>query len=151
VFRDGYARLLVFRVGVERFAVALASVMEVIDLPTLQPMPDAPPALLGVATIHDALVMVYDPRAMLNVGGGVAGAAGAALVFSHRGRCVALAIDDVFDAITVEENELRAVPGVGVDDGVLLGVIRRGADLMAVLDAPALLDAATMVSEGGRT
>ncbi len=153
MFRDGVARLLVFRVGAERFAVALASVHEVIDVPAVQPLPDTSRFVLGISTLRDSLVRVYDPRPILNVQGTLDGAA---LVFLRDDRCVALAIDDVFDAITVEESEVRPAPGAGAADGVLIGVVRRGSDLIAVLDADALLAAAmvgagaTAISEGER-
>jgi chemotaxis signal transduction protein len=148
MFRDGIARLLVFRVGPERFAVALERVDEVIDAPPVQRIPDAAPSVLGVASIRGALVTVYDPRPMLNVTGSVDGAA---LLFVRDDRRVALAIDDVFDAITVDEGDVRPAPGAGAADGILIGVLRRGGDLIAVLDATALLDAAMVVSEGERT
>ena len=73
------------------------------------------------------------------------------LLFVRDGRRLAIAIDDVFDAVTVEESELRPAPGAGASDGILVGVVRRDDELIAVLDANALLDAATTVSEGERT
>ena len=147
MFRDGMARLLVFQLGAERFAVALDSVDEVIDVPIVQPLPDALPNVRGITTVHGALVTVYDPRPLLNV---VDGFDGAALVFVRDSRRVALAVDDVFDAITVRESELRSAPGAGGADGILIGVIRVGNDLFAVIDATALLNAAMVVSEGER-
>lgn len=140
MFRDGIARLLVFRVGSERFAVELASVDEVVDAPAIQRLPDSDSRVLGVAMVRDALVTVYDPRPILNVHGS---ADGAALVFLRDDRRLALAIDDVFDAIVVEESDVRPAPGAGAADGVLIGVVRRGSDLIAVLDAESLLIAAT--------
>jgi len=147
MFRDGAARLLVFRLGSERFAVELAAVDEVIEVPAVQRIPDAPTNLLGLATIRGELVSLYDPRPVLRVGDRVDGAA---LLFSRDARRVALAIDDVFDAIVVEESELRAAPGMESSDGVLLGVVLREGRLIAVLDADALVNAATLVTEGDR-
>jgi chemotaxis signal transduction protein len=54
----------------------------------------------------------------------------------------------VFDSIVVGESELRAAPHAGATEGVVVGVIRRGNELIAVLDADALLDAATTVTDG---
>jgi purine-binding chemotaxis protein CheW len=151
MFRDGVERLLVFRVGPERFAVTLGAVDEVIDFPPVQPLPDASATLRGLATLRGELVSIYDPRPLLNVGGD---AHGAVLLFERGGRRVGLAIDDVFDAIVVEEAELRTAPGRDASDGILVGVVRRGNDLVAVLDADALIDgfttAAMSVREGER-
>jgi chemotaxis signal transduction protein len=76
---------------------------------------------------------------------------GAVLLFARDGCRIGLAIDDVYDAIVAEEGDLRSAPGTDAADGVLVGVIRRGTDLVAVLDANALLGALTAVSEGERT
>lgn len=146
MFRDGPERLLVFRVGAERFATRLAAVDEVIDMPAAQPLPDARGAVLGIATVRDELVPLFDAATLLQVTGA---GHGAALLFVRGERRVGLAIDDVFDAVLVEEAELRPAPGIDAEDGVLLGVVRRGNDLISVLDAEALLDAATAVTEGG--
>ena len=140
MFRDGSARLLVFRVGAERFAIDLPAVDEVIDAPGVQPIPDAPPTVLGVTTVRGELVTLYDPRPILRVDGALDGAA---LLFMHQGRRVALAIDDVYEALTIAETDVLSVPGGGADasDGVLVGLVRRDGQLIALLDATALLAA----------
>jgi purine-binding chemotaxis protein CheW len=145
VFRDGVGKLLVFRLGAERFAVDLASVDEVVDVPVTQRLPDASSNVLGLASIRGELVRVYDPRPILRVGGALDGAL---LLFVRDDRRIALAIDDVFDAMTISEAEVQAAPGADASDGVLVGVVRRGGALIAVLDVEALLDVATTVTDG---
>jgi purine-binding chemotaxis protein CheW len=149
MFRDGSARLLVFRVGGERFAVELVLVDEVIDAPSVQPIPDAPEGVHGVATVRGELVTIYDPRVVLNVEGRVDGTA---LLFARNGRRVALLVDDVYDAMTIEEEEVLRPPGgaSSAADGILVGLIRRDGELIALLDADALLDAVA-AGDGERT
>ena len=158
MFRDGSARVLVFRVGGERFAVSLPAVDEVIESPALQRMPDAPARVRGVATLRGELLSVYDPLSLLGVAGGVQQEtgtnawAGATLVFSrgssaHR---VGLAVDDVYDAVTIAESELKGVPGSDGSDGALVGLVRRGSELIGVLDVDALLDG-VLAAPGGNT
>ena len=158
MFRDGSARVLVFRIGNERFAVSLPAVDEVIESPELRRMPDAPDRVRGVATLRGELLSVYDPLSLLGVAGGVQqGArvdswAGATLVFSrgsgaHR---VGLAVDDVYDALTIAESELKGVPGSDGADGALVGLVRRGSELIGVLDVDALLDG-VLAAPGGNT
>ena len=141
MFSDGAERLLVFGVGAERFAVALSAVDEVIDAPELIRLPDSPRTVLGMASVRGALVTIYDPRPLLNVSGGVDDAA---LLFTRDGKRVGLAVHALHDTIVVEPTEIRSAPGGGWDgsDKSLIGVLRRGDDLIAVLDTGALLDAA---------
>ena len=147
---DGLARLLVFRLGAERFAVALAEVHEVIDAPETRPLPDAPPPIVGVATIGGELVTMYDSHALLSAGGRVPDARPtAALLFERHGgdsRRVGVLVDDVYDAMTVDPTELRPIPGANASDGLLVGLVRRGSDLVVVLDAEILLASASMTA-----
>src|ERR1700754_2940145 len=144
MFSDGPERLLVFGVGGERFAVALSAVEEVIDAPSVHRLPDSSRAVLGITTVRGTLVMIYDPRPLLNVGGAVDDAA---LLFLRDGTRVGLAVHALYDTILAEEGEMRAAPVSDGSDKSLLGVIRRDTDLIAVLDASALLDAAAAMGE----
>lgn len=142
MFRDGLARLLVFRVGNERFGVPLSDVDEVVDGQTIQRVPDAAVPVLGIASIRGVLVTVYDPRPLLLVDGAVDAAM---LLFARGDRRVALAIDDVFDPVIVAEGELLPVPSGMESDGIVIGVVRRESTLTAVLDTNALFRAAMEV------
>lgn len=146
MFRDGAERLLVFGVGNERFGVSIASVEEVIDAPQTRAMPDAPRSVIGIATVRGALVTIYDPRPLLNVDGVVNEAA---LLFQRGGKRVGLAVQHLYDTIVVEPSELRPMPGAGSDgtDRALVGLVRRGSNLIAVLDVQSLLDAAASGGE----
>jgi purine-binding chemotaxis protein CheW len=154
MFRDGEARVLVFRVGGERFAVSLPAVDEVIEAPLLRRLPDAPEHVRGVATLRGDLLSVFDPLSLLGVANrpsiDSADGPGATLVFSRRGggHRVGLAVDDVYDAMTISELELRGVPGSDGADGALLGLVRRGSELIGVLDVEALLDGAAVAAPG---
>lgn len=151
MFSDGPERFLVFGIGAERFAVPLMAVDEVVEMPAVQRFPDTPPSVLGVTSIRGALVTFHDPRPLLNVRGESA-VADAALLFSRRddresGHRVGLTIDMLYDTIVIEPDEVRSAPGADASDRVLVGVVRRGTELLAILDADALLDAALAVSD----
>lgn len=143
--RDDPARVLVFRMGHERFGIPLSDVHEVLDAQPIQRVPDAANTVLGVTSIRGALTTVYDVRALLSSGGT---ADGALLVFDRGDRRIAVAIDDVFDATSVESGEMLPVPRRAASDGLLSGMLRRGSDLVAVLDTDAFLSAATS-GQGG--
>lgn len=142
--RDDPARVLVFRMGHERFGIPLSDVHEVLDAQPIQRVPDAADTVLGVTSIRGALTTVYDVRSLLSSGGS---ADGALLVFDRGDRRIAVAIDDVFDATLVESGELLKVPRRAASDGLLSGMLRRGSELVAVLDTDAFLAAATSGQE----
>jgi hypothetical protein len=50
--------------------------------------------------------------------------------------------------VLVEEQELRPMPGAGAADVIIRGLVRRGDDLVAVLDDAVLLDTMLAVTGG---
>ena len=144
MFRDGEARVVAFRVGDERFAVELAGVDEVLDLPALRAVPDMPAAVLGLATIRGESATMYDARALFQIDGD---AGTTALLFHRDGRRIGLVVGDIDEAFVVQQDTLRPAPGAESSNGLLMGVIRRGTDLVALLDARAIVDAAAATTE----
>jgi purine-binding chemotaxis protein CheW len=133
------AELLLFRVGAERFAVALASAEEAVEGLGAHPVPGSVPGMLGMAPLRGGMLPVYAAESVL----GVAPAADAAVTLIVRGAegRAGLLIDDVEDVIVTDLSALRPVPGARGADPVLRGVTPHGDDLVAVCDADALVHA----------
>ena len=128
---------LVFRMGRELFAVPLGLVEEAIDIDRIQRIPEMSPTMLGVLTLRGSTVPVYAPSIALGTPGHDARAA---LIFVRARGTVALAVGDVDDVLEIAAAEVQRAP-LDFGDGVLLGVVRRGTDLIGVLDANALIAA----------
>lgn len=138
--RSGIAQLLIFRVANELFGVELSTAEEALDMPTLHRLPEMPSGMLGVFTLRNALVSVFEPDALLGIG---CRHAATAVVFCGGERRIAIATDDVDDVITIDLRTVRTAPGVATrtDEGPLLGIVHRDSDLVALLDAEALVGA----------
>jgi chemotaxis signal transduction protein len=135
--RVGVAEILVFVVGGERFGIELAAVEEAVDLPPVHHVPEMPAAMQGVITVRGSLTSVYAPRQAL----GRAHETGAcALIFRRRRSRLALIIDDVDDACTIDLATLRDAPNASAAN-VVIGVTRHGEALLSLVDADALLAA----------
>ncbi len=128
---------LVFRLGRELFAVPLEAVEEVLDIDRIQRLPEMHSTMLGVLKVRGRTVPVYAPALPLGVSGHVSRAA---LIFVRERGMVALAVDDVDDVLSTTEDQVQRSP-LEFADGVLVGVTRRGRDLIGVLDADALIAA----------
>jgi purine-binding chemotaxis protein CheW len=137
--REGRSDTLVFRVGRERFAIDLGAVEEAIELPSVHHLPEMPDHLLGVFELRGRLVPIYSPERVLRVALGEEAAA--VLVFRAGEKRLGLAVDDVDDVLIIDGAAVRRAPIPDNDDNVLLGVIRRGADLLALVDAASLAQA----------
>src|SRR5687768_14722744 len=133
---EGLSETLVFRVGDERFAIDLAAVEEAIELPSVHHLPEMPEHLLGVFELRGRLVPIYSPQRVLGVA--LAQEAAAVLVLRSQEKRLGLAVDDVDDVLLIQGAAVRRAPIPDNEDNVLLGVIRRGADLLALVDAESL-------------
>ena len=141
--RMGVAHLLVFRVGRELFGVELITVEEALDMPPLQRLPEMPPSMLGVFTLRGSLVSVYSPQLGLGI---PFEHPTTAVVFCGGERRLALATDDVDDVLMVDLRSVREAPIARTADAVLLGLVHRQSDLIALIDSQTLIDAHREVS-----
>lgn len=133
---------LLFRVGGELFALELTAADEVIEWPTVEPLPAMTGTMVGVFAARDQLIPVYSPERPLGVAR--AEARGVVLLLPWEGRRVGLALDDVEDVIMVDFARMQPPPGPAGADNVLLGVTHHGAALVGVVDVAALLRACTV-------
>lgn len=132
------ADLLMFRVGRELFATELRAVEEAIDLTAVEQTPGTSPSVRSVLALRGTLVPLFSPAQALGVA--PSEAATALIVHDDAGR-IAIVADDVEDVLTIGDGEVRPVPADVHDAGVLRGVVRRGADLIAIVDLDALIAA----------
>jgi hypothetical protein len=61
-------RALLLPVGPERYALALTGIREVVLSPAVEPLPGAPPAVLGVMNLRGEVVPVLDTAVLLGTG-----------------------------------------------------------------------------------
>ena len=137
--RTGVADLLMFRIGHELFATDLGAVEEAVELPEIHHLPEMPAAMLGAFNLRGRLTPIYSPAHVIGVP--LRGAAAAALLVRANGRRMGLAVDDVEDVLQVNLATIREAPGIDDADGILLGVAHHGPDLVAIIDADALVAA----------
>lgn len=137
--RVGVEDVLTFHVGRERFATALASIEEAVEHPDVYRVPEMPETMLGVFSLRGRLIPVCSPVRALGVA--LEGAITTVLLMRAGTRRVGMAVDDVDDVITLDLSAVRAAPGVEDSDGVLLGVVRQGNELIAIVDPDAIVAA----------
>jgi purine-binding chemotaxis protein CheW len=140
--RTGQLDVLLFRVADESFAIDLSAVEEAVDIPPVHHVPEMPHAMLGVITVRGMLTAVYSPAAALGVGlhDGTS-----ALIFRRDRSRVAVVVDEVDDVVSLDLTLLRDTPTLEANDGAVLGVVRQGDSLVALVDVEELLAACQAV------
>ena len=141
--RAGQAELLVFRVGAELFATELRAVEEAVEGVDARPIPDAPPAMLGIFAFRDRTLPMYSLGRVLSLVGSGVGAM--TLVLRPSSTRIALAVDAVDDVFEAALDAVRPVPNAATD-GIVLGVVWRGTELVTLLDADVVVDACLAVA-----
>jgi len=137
--RVGTEDVLTFHVGSERFATSLAAIEEAVEQPDVYRVPEMPETMLGVFSLRGRLIPVCSPVRALGVALG--GSVATVLLLRAGTRRVGVAVDDVDDVISLDLATVRAAPGVDDSDGVLLGVVRQGNNLIAIVDPDAIVAA----------
>jgi purine-binding chemotaxis protein CheW len=130
--RDGRAELLVFRVGSELFATELRAVEEAVEGVAARLIPDAPPAMLGIFALRERTLPLYQLGRVLSLE--MSGSPEMTLVIRPSGTRIALAVDQVDDVFDAALSAVRAAPTPDAD-GMVLGVVWRGSELVTLLDA----------------
>lgn len=85
--------VLAFRVGGERYAVAVEAVSQVLEARGLQPLVASPPWLLGAMVARTRVVPVLDLRQLLGLGGGGMSDLGKVVVVEHEGEAFGIAAE----------------------------------------------------------
>jgi len=124
-------RHVVFRLGEERYGLALTAVREVVVTPDVfTRVPRAPPAVSGVCNLRGRVVTVVDLQKLLGLTAGQE-AATKLLVLDRGRRDLALGVSDVEG---IEGLEVPSTPATGL----VRGVARLGAVKVQVLDVEEL-------------
>jgi chemotaxis signal transduction protein len=142
--RQGMADLVNVRVGAEWFALELSAVETVVHPEDVSTLPDMPTTMIGMLSVDGELMPLFSPSRVLQVTPNAP--VGMAVVVAAHGVRVAISVDEAVAITGVSLEGVRDVPALDAGDGVLLGVFRFGAHLVALLDAPAL--AAACLAEG---
>ncbi len=154
-------QIATFRMGETRMGVDILLVKEIYRRMRVHPVPGAPPQLLGLMNLRGRVVSVVDLAACFQRSG-VASDRGQLLIFKTEGELgkfvrdgrlperatrlgediVGLLIDEMDDVMTVSPDAVLPPPPNlgGLDDQLIGGVIRTEAELVVLIDAPAVLD-----------
>jgi chemotaxis signal transduction protein len=136
--REGRVELLVFRAGRETFATELRAVEEAVEGVAARAIPDAPASMLGIFALRDRTLPMYVLSRVLDLSETSEGAM--TLVMRPSTTRIALAVDAVDDVYDIALDAVRPAPA-GEGNGMVLGVVWRGTELVTLLDADAVVEA----------
>ncbi|HVP43238.1 MAG TPA: chemotaxis protein CheW [Terriglobales bacterium] len=121
-----------FRIGKETFGVPIALVHEIVRVPEITAVPEAPACVEGVINLRGRIISVVDLRKRFGEKEIARGKKNRILVAEVEGKLVGLVVDSASEVLKIpaaeidqppqvyEENELNYVTGVGKLNGRLI-------------------------------
>lgn len=129
-------QLVVFNIGKELYGVGIESVHEIVKVPDITEVPDAPAFLQGVINLRGKIVPVVDLRKRMKLDGKERTKSSRVLITENDGRLVGLLVDAVSEVLKVPPESVEAPPEMISSIGVeyITGVAKTGGGLIILLN-----------------
>lgn len=134
-------QLVVFNIGKELYGVGIESVHEIVKVPDITEVPDAPRFLVGVINLRGRIVPVVDLRKRLNLLDTDRTKSSRVLITENDGRLVGLLVDAVSEVLKLPPDAVEAPPEMISSIGVeyITGVAKVEARLIILIELKRLL------------
>src|ERR1700683_1936564 len=138
-----------FKVGRETYGVPITSLHEIVRVPEITAVPDAPDYLEGVINLRGKIVSVMDLRKRFGEKDVSLTRRNRILVGEHSGRLAGLIVDSASEVLKIPADDVEAPPAVFQDGGLncVTGLGKVKGRLVVLLDMTKLLAPANLVHE----
>ena len=139
---SGEFHIVGFRVGRETYGVPITSLHEIVRVPEITAVPDAPEYLEGVINLRGKIVSVIDLRKRFGEASASPNRRNRILVVEHKGRLSGLIVDSASEVLKIPAAEIEPPPAVFQDGGLncVTGLGKMNGRLIVLLDMNKLLD-----------
>ena len=131
-----------FQVGRETYGVSITSLHEIVRVPEITAVPDAPDYMEGVINLRGKIVSVIDLRKRLGEKKVSFGRRNRILVVDHNGRLSGLIVDSASEVLKIPASDVEPSPTALQDGGLncVTGLAKYKGRLIVLLDMTKLLD-----------
>ena len=138
-----------FRVGRETYGVPITSLHEIVRVPEITAVPDAPDYLEGVINLRGKIVSVVDLRKRFGQPSTGIDRRSRILVVEHLGRLAGMIVDSASEVLKIPENEIEAAPALMQEGGLdcVTGLGKYKGRLIILLDISKVLTAREVRNE----
>lgn len=145
-----HLQLVVFAMAKELYGVSIDSVHEIVKVPDITQVPDAPAYLVGVINLRGKIIPVIDLRRRLNLQGMERTKTSRVLITENEGRLVGLLVDAVSEVLKLQPEAVEAPPEMISSIGVeyITGVAKMELRLIILLDLKKVLSVDDMKKVG---
>lgn len=139
-------QLVSFRIGEEEFGVDILMVQEIIRLPNITPIPNAPSFILGMINLRGKIIPVIDLRQRLRIHGGGRtenDRRSRILIVEMFTHVTGFIVDSVSEVMKIAEGEIEPTPHLvasSINAEYIQGVIKLPNRLIMLLDFSRILN-----------
>ena len=135
-----------FQVGRETYGVPITSLHEIVRVPEITAVPDAPDYLEGVINLRGKIVSVMDLRKRFGDKQATIKKSNRMLVVEHSRRLAGLIVDSASEVLKIPADAVEAPPAVFQEGGLnsVTGLGKVAGRLIVLLDMNKLLAPASM-------
>lgn len=141
-FSSEEMQLVTFVLGQESFGLDIMNVQEIIRIPAITVIPQAPAYVEGITNLRGNILPVIDTRSRFGMNKSERDISSRVIVVDVRGSKVGLSVDAVSEVLRVESNRIEAAPEMvsGADASSIAGVVKvnNGKRLVMILEASRL-------------
>lgn len=137
---EQYKQLVSFRIGDEEFGVDILVVQEIIRLPIITPIPNAPRFILGMINLRGRIIPVIDLRKRLKIAGKKPtqnDRKTRVLIVEMQSNVMGFIVDSVSEVMRVPVSEIEPTPHLvvsSIEAEYIKGVIKLPKRLVVLLD-----------------
>lgn len=134
-----------FKVGRETYGVPITSLHEIVRVPEITAVPDAPEYMEGVINLRGKIVSVLDLRKRLGEKQVTSSRRNRILVVEHRGKLNGLIVDSASEVLKIAASEVEPSPTEAMQGGLkcVTGLGKYKGRLIVLLDMARLLESHT--------
>ena len=130
-----------FQVGRETYGVPITSLHEIVRVPEITAVPDAPDYLEGVINLRGKIVSVMDLRKRFGIKQAALKRGNRILVVEHSGKLAGLIVDSASEVVKISSEDVEAPPAAFQEGGLncVTGLGKFRGRLIVLLDMNKLL------------
>jgi purine-binding chemotaxis protein CheW len=140
-----------FQVGRETYGVPITSLHEIVRVPEITAVPDAPDYLEGVINLRGKIVSVMDLRKRFGVRHAEIKKGNRILVVEHASKLAGLIVDSASEVVKIPNDDIEAPPAAFQEGGLncVTGLGKVKGRLIVLLDMNRLLAPASLLQKDG--
>ena len=135
-------KYLIFTVGKESYGIDVACINNIIQMPRITNVPNAPRSFMGIINLRGQIIPVMSLHRRMNAGIGSTSNNSKIIILNlSEDRLMGVIVDDVKEVITISEEDLEnPTPFLKQEESIIKAVAKREDDLISVLEVEMLLE-----------